>query len=129
MTERFTVDYDITTGNYDIHDKKVGNGVDGYIAYLSDEEQANLICDKLNEQEELIKRLKTIREEQTETILKEKRKIKELETRNNRQYDRLKELTELMYERQWGKLENMVEEWEKVEELLQKEWGTYCENK
>ena len=56
MTERFTVDYDITTGNYDIHDKKVGNGVDGYIAYLSDEEQANLICDKLNEQEETIKK-------------------------------------------------------------------------
>ena len=56
MTERFTVDYDITTGNYDIHDKKAGNGVDGYIAYLSDEEQANLICDKLNEQEETIKK-------------------------------------------------------------------------
>ena len=129
MTERFTVDYDITTGNYDIHDKKVGNGVDGYIAYLSDEEQANLICDKLNEQEELIKRLKTIREEQTETILKQKRKIKELETRNKRQYNRLKELTELMYEKQWGKLENMVNEWEKQEELLQAEWGTYCENK
>ena len=57
MTERFTVDYDITTGNYDIHDKKVGNGVDGYIAYLSDEEQANLICDKLNEQEKVLNKL------------------------------------------------------------------------
>ena len=34
---------------------------------------------RLNEQEELIKRLKTIREEQTETILKQKRKIRELE--------------------------------------------------
>lgn len=34
----------------------------------------------LNEQEELIKRLKQIREEQTETILKQKRKIKELTT-------------------------------------------------
>ena len=79
MTERFTVDYDITTGNYDIHDKKGGNGVDGYIAYLSDEERANNLCNLLNEQEELIKRLKTIREEQTETILKQKRKIRELE--------------------------------------------------
>lgn len=35
--------------------------------------------DRLNEQEELIKRLKQIREEQTETILKQKRKILELE--------------------------------------------------
>ena len=51
MTERFTVDYDITTGNYDIHDKNKSNGVDGYIAYLPHEEQANLICDLLNEQD------------------------------------------------------------------------------
>lgn len=36
------------------------------------------IVELLNEQEELIKRLKIIREEQTETILKQKRKIKEL---------------------------------------------------
>ena len=131
MTEkkRFTVDYDITVGNYCLHDDCEAKGVDGYIAYLSDEGRANNLCDLLNEQEELIKRLKTIREEQTETILKQKRKIKELETRNKRQYERLKELTELMYERQWEKLENIVEEWEKQEELLQKEWGTYCGDK
>lgn len=82
--KRFTVDYDITTGNYDIHDKKVGNGVDGYIAYLSDEKRANNLCNKLNGQSELIKRLKTIREEQTKTILKQKRKIKELEKENEK---------------------------------------------
>ena len=64
--------------------------------------------------------------EELNTLHKE---IQELKQRNQRQYEQLKELTELMYERQWGKLENMVEEWEKVEELLQKEWGTYCENK
>ena len=40
----------------------------------------------LNEQEELIKRLKTIREEQTETILKQKRKIRELELCNQGKY-------------------------------------------
>ena len=49
--------------------------------------------------------------------------IQELKERNQRQYNRLKELTELMYEKQWGKLENMVEEWEKQDELLQAEWG------
>ena len=83
------------------------------------------VCDLLNEQEELIKRLKTIREEQIETILEHKRKMQELEERNKRQYNRLKELTELMYERQWGKLENMVDEWEKQDELLQAEWRDY----
>ena len=58
-----------------------------------------------------------------------KERIKELGERNQRQYERLKELTDLMYEKQWEKLENIVEEWEKQEELLQAEWGTYCENK
>lgn len=75
------------------------------------------------------KRLKEIIEDKIGTILKQKRKIKELEERNQRQYDRLKELTELMYERQWEKLENMVDDWEKADELLEQEWGTYYENK
>ena len=63
----------------------------------------NNVVDKLNEQDEEITGLKQ---------------------RNQRQYERLKELTELMYEKQWGKLENMVEEWEKADELLEQEWGT-----
>lgn len=42
----------------------------------------NNVVDKLNEQEETIQRLKTIREEQMQTILKQKRKIKELEEEN-----------------------------------------------
>ena len=52
------------------------------------------------------------------------KEIQELETRNKRQYNRLKELTELMHEKQWEKLENMVEEWEKADKLLEQEWGT-----
>ena len=52
---------------------KVGNEED--VKY----ENVENIVDLLNEQEELIKRLKTIREEQTETILKQKRKMQELE--------------------------------------------------
>ena len=165
---------------------------DGYIGSFYENDKpltTKEVWDILNEQEELIKRLKTIREEQTETILKQKRKIKELEesvgeritekqfeiicedsslvdvpvyvisddklkfdiygsekdaerlctllneneqlkkekqeleTRNKRQYEQLKELTELMYERQWEKLENIVEEWEKQEKLLNQEWS------
>ena len=59
MTEnkRFKVDYDITVGNYCLHDECEAKGVDGYIAYLSDEERANNLCDLLNEQDAEIKRL------------------------------------------------------------------------
>lgn len=50
MTDkRFTINYDITTGNYCLHDDMKAKGVDGYIAYLSDEERANNLCDLLNE--------------------------------------------------------------------------------
>ena len=54
MTEkkRFKVDYDITVGNYCLHDECKSKGVDGYIAYLSDEERANNLCELLNEQHE-----------------------------------------------------------------------------
>ena len=49
------------------------------ICEVNNKKQAQKVVDLLNEQEELIKRLKQIREEQTETILKQKRKILELE--------------------------------------------------
>ena len=113
-----------TTDGIDIIDNRQ------LIEYVVLEKQGReLVVDLLNEQEELIKRLKTIREEQTETILKQKRKIRELEERNKRQYNRLKEITDLMSKRDWKTLNNMVDDWEKQEELLQAEWGTYCENK
>ena len=86
---------------------------------------ANQIVKLLNEQEETIERLKTIREEQIEVILKQKEKIKELEVRNKRQYERLEEITDLMMKRDWDSLEKIVEDWEQAEELLQAEWGIY----
>ena len=75
------------------------------------------------------KRLKEIIVYKTGTILKQKRKIRELEERNKRQYNLLKEITYLMTKKDWKTLENIVDEWEKQEELLQSEWGTYCDNK
>jgi hypothetical protein len=74
-----------------------------------------------NKQDELIKWLKQIREEQIETILKQKRKIKELETRNKRQYFLLNEITDLMFERDWESLKYMVEDWEESDRLLHAE--------
>lgn len=53
--------------------------------------------------------------------------IQELKQRNKRQCERLKEITDLMQNRDWESLEKMVKDWEEAEELLQAEWGTYCE--
>lgn len=49
--------------------------------------------------------------------------IKDLETRNKRQYERLKELGDLMFKRDWETLNDMVDEWEKEEEQLRKYGG------
>ena len=79
------------------------------------------IVDLLNEQEEMIKRLKQIIEEQTETILKQKRKMQELETRNKRQCNLFDEITDLMFERDWESLEKIVDDWEESDRLLHAE--------
>ena len=56
---------------------------------------------------------------------KQEEEIQELKQRNNRQFERLNEITNLMFKRDWKTLENMVDEWEKEEEQLEREWGTY----
>ena len=99
--------------------------VDDYIERSGEFISNSEIVDILNEQEEEIKELEKCREELFIRERDTKNECRELKERNQRQYERLKELTELMYERQWGKLEDMVEEWEKADELLQAEWRDY----
>ena len=53
----------------------------------------------------------------------QEQRIKELEIRNKRQYERLKKITDLMFKRDWETLENMVDNWEKEEEYIQKYGG------
>lgn len=53
---------------------------------------------------------------------KQEERIKELETRNKRQYDLLKKLSDLMYKRDWKSLEKIVEDWEESDRLLQAEF-------
>ena len=104
---------------------------DGYIGSFYENDNpltTKEVWDILNGQEELIKRLKEIREEQIETILEQKRKMQELEERNQRQYERLKQLTDLMQKRDWKTLEQIADGWEKQEELLQAEYGSYGDN-
>ena len=79
------------------------------------------ICDLLNEQEETIQTQKDyIIRMGHGTIFEEMKRLKE---RNQRQYERLKEITDLMFKRDWKTLELMVDEWEKEEEQLQKYGG------
>lgn len=139
MTEnkRYTKEYfDEYNKEYDFIEEDILTIFDNvsnkkYFMELADDDEMNNTIDelinRLNEQEELIKRLKTIREEQTETILKQKRKMQELEERNKRQYNRLKEITDLMSKRDWKTLENIADEWEKQEKLLNQEWNN-CED-
>lgn len=122
MTEKRFTDIEHDYENARIRCKD--NGMFMLYAIYENDDGLSTLGDLLNEQEELIKRLKTIREEQTETILKQKRKMQELEERNQRQYERLKELGDLMLKRDWKTLNNMVDDWEKQEELLKQEWGT-----
>ena len=67
---------------------------------------------------------KVIFDEDINDLLNEQdERIKDLETRNNRQYERLKELTDLMYKRDWETLNDMVDEWEREDEYLRKYGG------
>ena len=72
--------------------------------YLVDETDAMMtggeVVDKLNEQEET---------------------IQDLKTRNKRQYDLLKKITDLMYARDWKSLEQIVNNWEEEDRLVQAE--------
>lgn len=45
-------------------------------------------------------------------------RIKELEERNKRQYDSLKKISDLMYARDWKTLDGIVEDWEESDKLL-----------
>lgn len=53
------------------------------------------------------------------------RKNRELEERNNRQYERLSQLYDLIEKQDWESLTGIIQELEEAEEQLQKEWGTY----
>ena len=54
-------------------------------------------------------------------------RITELESRNNRQYESLKELTDFIIKRDWKSLESIVEDWKKTEQLLERE-HSWCLN-
>lgn len=60
-----------------------------------------------------------------DSLDEQEERIQEVEERNQRQYERLKEITDLMSKRDRETLEKIVEDWEQTEELLQAEFGNY----
>ena len=55
-----------------------------------------------------------------------KERIKKVETRNKRQYNSLKEIIDLILERDWYGFEKIIKDWEESERLLQSEWRGNC---
>lgn len=60
-----------------------------------------------------------------EDNLKLEKEIKELKERNNRQYNQLGKLYELIEKQDGASLTTIIEDLKQAEEQLQKEWGTY----
>ena len=55
----------------------------------------------------------------------QKRENKELKQRNNRQYEQLGRLYNLIEQKDWRALNDILDDFKKCDEQLQKEWGTY----
>ena len=49
----------------------------------------------------------------------------ELKQRNNRQYEQLGRLYDLIEQKEWRVLIDIIDDFKKSDEQLQKEWGTY----
>ena len=49
----------------------------------------------------------------------------ELKQRNNRQYEQLGRLYDLIEQKEWRVLTDIIDDFKKSDEQLQKEWGTY----
>ena len=49
----------------------------------------------------------------------------ELKQRNNRQYEQLGRLYDLIEQKEWRALTDIIDDFKKSDEQLQKEWGTY----
>ena len=105
----------------EISEEKVDEEIEYGYEIFAESMQGDKVVNKLNEQEETIQTQKdSLVRIGHGTIFEEMKRLKE---RNQRQYERLKEITDLMMERDWKTLETMVKDWEKEEEQLQKYGG------
>ena len=59
---------------------------------------------------------------ENDRLLKENEQLKQ---RNNRQYEQLGRLYNLIEQKEWRVLTDIIDNFKKSDEQLQKEWGTY----
>ena len=96
--KRFTYEYDEYNGN--LFDNKMNT----FYHIEDSDENIELLCDRLN------------------WLVDEN---KELKQRNNRQAKQLDRLYHLIEEKDWRTLTDIIDDFKRCEEQLQKEWGTY----
>ena len=91
------------------------------------------VCNKLNElaeenqqYENEIARLQLINNKlKDKDYTNYKKKIQELQERNNRQAKRLDDIYQLIEQKDWRALSDIMDDFKKAEEQLQSEWQTY----
>ena len=88
-----------------------------------------LLLNELNDENKKLKMfLKAVNEEldlanrDNDTLEEENEQLKQ---RNNRQYEQLGRLYDLIEQKKWRVLTDIIDDFKKSDEQLQKEWGTY----
>ena len=80
---------------------------------------------KYSELEQDWKYIKSLLDAEFEKGIELKKENEQLKQRNNRQYEQLGRLYNLIEQKDWRALNDILDDFKKCEEQLQKEWGTY----
>ena len=99
--------------------KKTANDLANFLNQLQEENEQ--LKSKISEQGVQLDFLKAENKHMKSVL----RKNRELEERNNKQYERLSQLYDLIEKQDWESLTGIIQELEEAEEQLQKEWGNY----
>lgn len=87
--------------------------------------KGSAIGDRLNEQHETIERLKRNFKALDEVKCELAEENEQLKQRNNRQYEQLDRLYNLIEQKDWRALNDILDDFKKCDEQLRREWGTY----
>ena len=96
------------------------------IGLASNQDAAEGICRRLNDQQDEINHLSNFGLHVT--LDKKNKENEELKQRNDRQAKQLDRLYSLIEEKDWTALSDIIDEFKRCEEQLQKEWEIYNES-
>ena len=96
------------------------------IGLASNQDAAEGICRRLNDQQDEINHLSNFGLHVT--LDKKNKENEELKQRNDRQAKQLDRLYNLIEEKDWTALSDIIDDFKRCEEQLQKEWGIYNES-